>query len=58
MCSVNHDLKAIFIHVHKTGGTYLSYMLHKYYGFKNYYLHRPDHDQFCRNTKKTTKYIN
>ena len=58
MCSINHDLKAIFIHVHKTGGTYLSYMLHKYYGFKNYYLRRPDHDSFCLNKKKTTKYIN
>lgn len=58
MCSINHDMKAIFIHVHKTGGTYISYMLHKYYGFKNYYLHRPDHDVFCFNKKKTTKYIN
>lgn len=58
MCSINHDLKAVFIHVHKTGGTYISYMLHKYYGFKNYYLRRPDHDKFCFNKKKTTKYIN
>jgi hypothetical protein len=58
MCSVNHDLKAIFIHVHKTGGTYISYMLHKYYGFKNYYLRRPDHDTFCFNNKKNKKYIN
>lgn len=58
MCSINHDLKAIFIHVHKTGGTYLSYTLHKYYGFKNYYLRRPDHDTFCFNKVKTTKYIN
>ena len=58
MCSINHDLKAIFIHVHKTGGTYISYMLHKYYGFKNYYLRRPEHDSFCFNKKKTTKYIN
>ena len=51
-------MKAIFIHVHKTGGTYISYMLHKYYGFKNYYLRRPDHDIFCLNKKKSTKYIN
>jgi len=58
MCSINHDLKAVFIHVHKTGGTYISYMLHKYYGFKNYYLRRPDHDTFCFNKQKTTKYIN
>lgn len=58
MCSINHDLKAVFIHVHKTGGTYVSYMLHKYYGFTNYYLHRPDHDQFCFNKKRKTKYLN
>jgi hypothetical protein len=58
MCSINHDLKAIFIHVHKTGGTYLSYMLHKYYGFKNYYIRRKDHDTFCFNKTKTTKFIN
>ena len=58
MCSINHDMKAIFIHIHKTGGTYISYILHKHYGFKNYYLHRPDHDIFCMNKKKTTKYLN
>lgn len=58
MCSINHNLKAIFIHVHKTGGTYISYMLHKYYGFKNYYIRRPDHDIFCLNKAKTKKYIN
>jgi hypothetical protein len=33
MCSINHDLKAIFIHVPKTGGRYIEYILHKYYGF-------------------------
>ena len=58
MCSINHDLKSIFIHVHKTGGTYISYMLHKYYGFTNYYLRRPDHDIFCMNKEKSTKYLN
>lgn len=58
MCSINHDMKAIFIHIHKTGGTYISYILNKHYGFKNYYLHRPDHDIFCMNSKKTTKYLN
>ena len=57
MCSINHDLKTVFIHVHKTGGTYLSYMLHKYYGFKNYYLRRPDHEKFC-GKNKSKKYIN
>ena len=58
MCSINHDLKTVFIHIHKTGGTYVSYMLKKYYGFQNYYLRRPDHDIFCMNKNKTTKYLN
>lgn len=48
MCSINHDLKAIFIHIPKTGGSYISNVLSKHYGFKNYYLKRPDHNQFCR----------
>ena len=57
MCSINHDLKAIYIHIHKTGGTTIAITLKKYYGFQNYYLHRPDHDKFCfHQTKK--KYIN
>jgi hypothetical protein len=33
-------------------------MLKKYYGFTNYYIRRPDHDTFCLNKKKTTKYLN
>ena len=57
MCSINHDMKAIYIHIHKTGGTTISMILKKYYGFKNYYLHRPDHDKFCFN-KTRKKYIN
>ena len=47
MCSINHDLKAIFIHIPKNGGSYISEILSKYYGFKNYYLHRPDHKFHC-----------
>ena len=57
MCSINHDLKAIYIHIHKTGGTTIAINLKKYYGFNNYYLHRPDHAKYCfHKTKK--KYIN
>ena len=48
MCSINHDIQCIFIHIPKTGGTYISSVLSKYYGFKNYYLKRPDHNQFCK----------
>jgi hypothetical protein len=47
MCSINHDKKAIFIHIPKNGGSYVAEVLSKYYGFKNYYLQRPDHASFC-----------
>ena len=47
MCSVNHDKKCVFIHIPKNGGSYISDILSKYYGFKNYYLQRPDHKIFC-----------
>jgi hypothetical protein len=47
MCSINHEKKAIFIHIPKTAGSYLAEVLQKNYGFTNYYLQRPDHKQFC-----------
>lgn len=47
MCSVNHNLKALYIHIPKNGGSYIAEILNKYYGFKNFYLHRPDHKLFC-----------
>jgi hypothetical protein len=47
MCSINHDKKCIFIHIPKNGGSYIAEILSKYYGFKNYYLQRPDHKFFC-----------
>lgn len=34
MCSINHKLKAIYIHIPKNGGQYIEYMLHNYYGFE------------------------
>lgn len=57
MCSVNHDLKAIFVHIHKTGGTTIAMNLKKYYGFETFYIRRPDHQKFCFDKKKK-KYIN
>ena len=48
MCSINHEKKTIFIHLPKNGGSYIAEILSKYYGFKNYYLQRPDHAFFCR----------
>jgi hypothetical protein len=53
MCSINHDKKAIFIHIPKNGGSYIAETLSKYYGFKNYYLQRPDHELFCLGKDKS-----
>ena len=47
MCSINHDKKCIFIHVPKTGGTYIRENLEKYYGFKTYHTKRDDHNEVC-----------
>ena len=43
MCSINHDMKAIFFHIPKNGGLYVENILNKYYGFKTYYFTRKDH---------------
>jgi hypothetical protein len=56
MCSINHEKKAIFIHIPKTAGSYLAEILQKNYGFKNYYLQRPDHKQFCFHIDNSVKY--
>ena len=53
MCSINHDKKAIFIHIPKNGGSYIAETLNKYYGFQNYYLQRPDHEIFCLGKDKS-----
>ncbi len=55
MCSINHNLKAIFIHIPKNGGSYIASILQKYYGFKNYYLQRPDHNIICKGKDKSVK---
>lgn len=52
MIYINHDKKAIFIHIPKTGGTYIGPTLVKYYGFISYLPlinnRRPDHDLLCK----------
>ena len=53
MCSINHDKKALFIHIPKNGGSYIATILAENYGFKNYYLKRPDHKEFCLGIDKS-----
>jgi len=46
MCSINHDLKAIFIHLPKCGGSFTTTMLKKYYDFENLRLPHEQHKNF------------
>jgi hypothetical protein len=46
MCSINHELKAIYIHIPKNGGLYIEDILTKYYGFRTLYFTRNDHEEF------------
>lgn len=57
MIYINHEKKAIFIHIPKTGGSYIGPTLEKYYNFKSYLSlianRRPDHNDICK-----VKYLN
>ena len=52
MIYINHIKKAIFIHIPKTGGSYIGPTLVKYYGFISYLplitKRRPDHNIVCK----------
>jgi len=55
MLFINHEKKAIFLHIPKTAGTYIEDQLTAHYGFTSYkYLlmgRRPDHDIICKTDK-------
>ena len=51
MCSINHELKAIFIHTPKCGGLFTEFLLEKYYGFKTYYFTHENHDNYINLTE-------
>lgn len=60
MIYINHEKKAIFIHIPKTGGSYIGPTLVKYYGFISYLPlivnRRPDHDIVCKTKLFKTVY--
>ena len=50
MVLINHELKAIYIHIPKTGGSYIKYILTKYYGFEPLTeISHEDHERFVHN---------
>ena len=53
MCSINHEKKAIFIHIPKTAGMYIRSVLSEYYNFEIYLFKRPDHEIFCKTNLNT-----
>lgn len=55
MCSINHDKKAIFIHIPKTAGIYIRQTLSNHYDFETYLFKRPDHEIYCKTNYKLNK---
>lgn len=47
MCSINHNKKAIFIHLPKNAGVYIRELLEDKYNFQNFFCVRPDHSEYC-----------
>jgi len=48
MCSINHDLKVIFIHTPKCGGLFVDKLLEKFYGFNMCYFTHENHKDFVK----------
>ena len=55
MCSINHEKKAIFIHIPKTAGIYIRSTLTEKYGFDLFCSRRPDHIDFCKTNLRLNK---
>lgn len=59
MCSISHDFEAIYIHIPKNGGSYVSNILNSYYFFEYiYHFERPDHEEFDGAKKGDHTYLN
>jgi hypothetical protein len=46
MCSINHDLKAIYFHIPKVGGLYIEKVLQKFYDFQTFYFTADNHKDY------------
>jgi hypothetical protein len=46
MCSINHEKKAMFLHIGKTAGIYIRENLSKHYNFELFLSKRIDHDEY------------
>lgn len=46
MCSINHDLKCVYLHLPKCGGSYITDILEKIYDFKTFYFTSENHHEF------------
>jgi len=56
MCTISHDLKAIYIHIPKNGGSYINNVLINFYNFTNLTSFcRKDHDAFNKFSDKPNR---
>lgn len=46
MCSINHDLKCVYLHTPKCGGSYVTDILERFYNFKTFYFTSEHHENF------------
>lgn len=49
MCSINHELEAIYIHIPKCGGLYIEKILENKYNFKTHYFTHENNQEFVGN---------